>query len=486
MAVNWVKGLQSEKVISSVKHFATNDQEWERHNYDVIVDERTLREVHLLPFEAAVKEADAWTVMAAYNIQNGQHCTENYHLIRDILKGDWGFQGFLISDWVSVYSTIHAANAGLDLEMPVGVYFHPDSLKKYLANGQIKQEVIDDKVRRILRVAFLAGLFDSPVRPDSTVFEKHKPLALAAATKAITLLKNENNILPIDKNKVKVIAVIGPNADEAATGGGGSSFVSPFYAVSPLEGLKKRFGDVRLLFEQADVSLNPTQLAMICGGLALGGAALLGALRVHPALLPLAAIFFGALPIMWLLWRRKRRLKKFGAQLPEAMEMLARGLRAGQSIAYGFNMVGSEMPDPIAREFNRVFEEQNLGVPLEESLRAMTERVPNLDLRFFATAVILQRQTGGDLAEILDKIGSLIRDRFRIWGQVQALTGEGRLSGIVLLALPVLLFFVVLYLNPDYVMVLFTDPMGKKMLLGGIIMQLLGAAVIRKIVNIQV
>lgn len=252
------------------------------------------------------------------------------------------------------------------------------------------------------------------------------------------------------------------------------------------ESLFKRFGDVRLLFEQADVSLTAARLALISGGLAVGGAALLGALRVHPALLPLAAIFFGALPIMWLLWRRKRRLKKFGAQLPEAMEMLARGLRAGQSIAYGFNMVGSEMPNPISREFGRVFEEQNLGVPLEESLRAMTERVPNLDLRFFATAVILQRQTGGDLAEILDKIGSLIRDRFRIWGQVQALTGEGRLSGIVLLALPVLLFFVVLYLNPDYVMVLFTDPMGKKLLMGGIVMQLLGAAVIRKIVNIQV
>jgi len=258
MAVNWVKGLQSEKVISSVKHFATNDQEWERNNYDVIVDERALREVHLLPFEAAVKEGGAWSVMAAYNIQNGQHCTENYHLIRDILKGDWGFQGFLISDWVSVYSTVHAANAGLDLEMPVGVYFHPDSLKKYLANGQIKQEVIDDKVRRILRVAFMAGLFDNPVRPDSTVFEKHKPLALAAATKAITLLKNENNILPIDKNKVKTIAVIGPNADEAATGGGGSSFVSPFYAVSPLEGLKKRFGDtIQILFAKGDSTPRP-------------------------------------------------------------------------------------------------------------------------------------------------------------------------------------------------------------------------------------
>ncbi|MCX7987588.1 MAG: glycoside hydrolase family 3 C-terminal domain-containing protein [Bacteroidales bacterium] len=258
MAVNWVKGLQSEKVISSVKHFATNDQEWERHKYDVIIDERSLREVHLLPFEAAVKEADAWTVMAAYNIQNGQHCTENYHLIRDILKGDWGFQGFLISDWVSVYSTVHAANAGLDLEMPVGVYFHPDSLKKYLSNGQIKQEVIDDKVRRILRVAFLAGLFDNPKRPDSTVFEKHKPLALKAALEAITLLKNENNILPIDKNKVKTIAVIGPNAAEAVTGGGGSSFVTPFYAVSPLEGLKKRFGDtIKFLYAQGDSTPRP-------------------------------------------------------------------------------------------------------------------------------------------------------------------------------------------------------------------------------------
>ncbi|HOK52741.1 MAG TPA: glycoside hydrolase family 3 C-terminal domain-containing protein, partial [Bacteroidales bacterium] len=182
----------------------------------------------------------------------------NYHLIRDILKGEWGFQGFLISDWVSVYSTLHAANAGLDLEMPVGVYFQPDSLKKYLNNGQIKQEVIDDKVRRILRVAFWVGLFDKPVRPDTTVFEKHKPLALKAAIEAITLLKNDNIILPIDKNKVKTIAVIGPNAAEAVTGGGGSSFVSPFYAVTPLEGLKKRFGDtIQFLFAQGDSTPRP-------------------------------------------------------------------------------------------------------------------------------------------------------------------------------------------------------------------------------------
>jgi tight adherence protein B len=144
------------------------------------------------------------------------------------------------------------------------------------------------------------------------------------------------------------------------------------------------------------------------------------------------------------------------------------------------------MGAPIASEFERCYEAQNLGVPLEEAIEEMTNRVPNLDLRFFATAVILQRQTGGDLAEILDKIGHLVRERFVIWGQIQALTGEGRLSGIVLLALPPALFVVMWYLNPGYSMVLFTDPMGHQMLAGAIIMQIIGALVIRKIVNIKV
>ncbi len=166
--------------------------------------------------------------------------------------------------------------------------------------------------------------------------------------------------------------------------------------------------------------------------------------------------------------------------------MLARSLRAGQSLGFGFNMVATEMPLPIAKEFGRVFEEQNLGIALDDSLRGLSNRIPNLDLTFFATAVILQRQTGGDLAEILDKIGSLIRDRFRIWGQIQALTGEGRLSGTVLLALPFALFLAVHHLNAEYVSVLFTDPMGKKMLAVAIFMQILGALVIRKIVDIKV
>jgi tight adherence protein B len=179
-------------------------------------------------------------------------------------------------------------------------------------------------------------------------------------------------------------------------------------------------------------------------------------------------------------------LKKFAAQLPDALELLARALRAGHSLGAGMSLVAEEMPAPIGKEFGMAFEEQNLGVSLEDSLKSLTKRVPNMDLKFFATAVVLQRQTGGDLAEILNKIGSLIRERFRIWGQVQALTGEGRLSGVVLLALPPVLFLAVYYLNPRYCMMLFTDPMGRQMLAGAVILQILGALVIRKIVNIKV
>ncbi len=252
------------------------------------------------------------------------------------------------------------------------------------------------------------------------------------------------------------------------------------------DALFSRFGNAGLLFEQADTSLTLTKLVLLSALTAAGGMALGFFLGIHLTLLPVLGAMLGLLPLMWLLWRRKRRLKQFAAQLPDALEMIARGLRSGQSLGFGFHCVAEEMSDPISGEFQRAFEEQNLGIPLEETLRDLAERVPNLDLKFFVTAVVLQRQTGGDLAEILDKIGALIRDRFRIWGQVQALTGEGRLSGVVLLGLPIVLFFVVYQLNPEYLMVLFEDPMGKQMLAIAIIMQVIGALVIRKIVNIQV
>lgn len=244
--------------------------------------------------------------------------------------------------------------------------------------------------------------------------------------------------------------------------------------------------DLNLIFEQADTSLTIPRLAAICGLLAAGGAGVGVLMQFHPAVIPALAIPLGAVPLAWLALRRRRRMRAFARQLPDALDMMGRALRAGQSLAAAFNMISGEIAAPLGKEFGRVFEEQNLGISMEESLKSMTERVPNLDLKFFVTAVVLQRQTGGDLAEILDKIAHLIRERFQIWGQVQALTGEGRLSGAVLLGLPVVLFFVVYKLNPTYVMVLFTDPMGKKMLALAVLLQIVGALVIRKIVNIKV
>jgi tight adherence protein B len=144
------------------------------------------------------------------------------------------------------------------------------------------------------------------------------------------------------------------------------------------------------------------------------------------------------------------------------------------------------MPAPISMEFQTVYEEQNLGIPIDQALKNMLGRIPNMDLRFFVTAVCIQRQSGGDLAEILNKISHLVRERFKILGQVRALTGEGRMSGAVLMALPIALFFAVYYLNPDYVMILFDREEGRKMLFGAIVMQIFGAICIKKIIDIKV
>ncbi len=252
-----------------------------------------------------------------------------------------------------------------------------------------------------------------------------------------------------------------------------------------MEDFVKRFFNLRAFLQQADTQLTPAKFIGLSLGIGLGTVVVLPIIRVPIAAAPLGVIL-GFIPFAALYMKRKRRLAAFGRQLPEALELIGRALRAGHSLASGFKLVADEMPAPIGQEFERCYEAQNLGVPLEEAIDEMTNRVPNLDLRFFATAVILQRQTGGDLAEILDKIGYLVRERFKIFGQIQALTGEGRLSGIVLLGLPPVLFVVMWYLNPGYSMTLFTDPMGHQMLVGAVIMQILGALVIRHIVNIKV
>ncbi len=258
------------------------------------------------------------------------------------------------------------------------------------------------------------------------------------------------------------------------------------YGQSAVWGRLAQMGNLNLLMEQADVTMSPAQFFGISAVLALVGMFVPVFSGMHPSIVLPMGVGLAVLPLGWLLFRRRHRFRQFAKQLPDALELVSRALRAGHSLASGFSLIAGEMRDPIAKEFHRVFEESNLGVPMEEALENLTDRIPNLDLRFFATAVVLQRQTGGDLAEILDKIGYLIRERFKIWGQVQALTGEGRLSGIVLLALPPVLFLAVYRLNPDYVMPLFTDPMGRKMLAGAIILQFIGAVVIKKIISIKV
>ncbi len=238
--------------------------------------------------------------------------------------------------------------------------------------------------------------------------------------------------------------------------------------------------------EQADVKIPPSQFAFICLA-SFGGGILACVVTPVPILLgPILGALFMGVPIGWVMFKRKRRLAKFGLQMPEALELLGRSLRAGHSLNAGFGLVASEMDAPLATEFGRAFEEQNLGIPLDEAIEDMAQRVPNMDLRFFATAVVLQRQTGGDLAEILDKIGHLIRERLMILGQIQALTGEGRMSGAVLLAMPPVLFLVMLKLNYEYVMMLFTDEIGRYLLCGALATQLAGAIAIKKIITIKV
>lgn len=250
--------------------------------------------------------------------------------------------------------------------------------------------------------------------------------------------------------------------------------------------LAERFGNIGLVFEQADSPITLQTFAFISMAMFLVGV-ICGLIGKSPTpLLPIFGLCTASFPAIWIWWRRRGRFKAFNKQLPDALELVARALRSGHSLSSGLHMVVEEMPNPISMEFSMAYEEQNLGVPIEQALKKMLRRMPNLDLKFFVTAVAIQRQTGGDLAEILDKIGYVVRERFKIMGTVQALTGEGRLSGAVLMAMPIAIFFAVYYLNSDYVMLLFTEPLGRKMIAVGAFMQILGAVSIKKIIDIKV
>ena len=255
---------------------------------------------------------------------------------------------------------------------------------------------------------------------------------------------------------------------------------------SLLSAITPNIPSLQKLIVQADAHIKSSTLLGIGFVLGVMGFTSSWLMGVKVYLAPIAGIIMFMVPFAWLLHKRAKRLKTFAGQLPEALELIGRALRAGHSLAAGMHVVAEEMPSPISDEFGRVYEEQNLGIPIDDALKNMCDRVPNLDLRFFVTSVLVQRQTGGDLAEILDKIGYVIRERFRILGQVKALTAEGRLSGVILIGLPFLLFLIMLHVKYDYMERLWTHPLGVKMALAALVMQFLGALVIRKIVNIKV
>ncbi len=240
------------------------------------------------------------------------------------------------------------------------------------------------------------------------------------------------------------------------------------------------------LLDQADISWSASSTLLNLVGIAIATTIGLVVLAINPLIAIGCGIAAIMLPIMFFGFKRRRRIQKITNQLPDVFDMMGQALRAGHSLGGAIQNIYEQMPPPIATEFAQVYHEQNLGVKIEDALVSMANRLDSLDVRFFVTAVVIQRQTGGDLAEVLERISGVIRERIELAGLVRGLTAEGRLSGWVLFSLPVIVFSATLYLNPDYGSVLLEDPMGQMMLMVAAGMQLMGIAMIRWIVNIKV
>jgi beta-glucosidase len=256
IAVAFIKGVQSQGVASAVKHYLANNSEYARLTIDSGIDERTARELYLPAFEAAVKEADVACIIAGYNRVNGEFMTQNRHFDMDVLKKEWGFRGILMSDWYATHDTLDAANAGLDMEMPSGIFFGRDVLAPLVRQGKVPLTSIEDKVRRILRTVVRFGWADRP-QLDTSISRydvSGRTVALQAAQEAIVLLKNEG-VLPFDRTQIRSIAVIGPNAYPTPHAGGGSAMGVPWHATSLLEGLSNEGVGLELTYSRGTAEL---------------------------------------------------------------------------------------------------------------------------------------------------------------------------------------------------------------------------------------
>ncbi len=265
LVVPFIEGVQSQGVAATVKHFALNDQEFNRHNASVDIDERTMREIYLPAFEAAVTKAHVDAVMDSYNLVNGVHATQNNFLNVKVLKGEWSFQGVLMSDWDATYDGVASVNNGLDLEMPSPKFMNAKNLLPAVQNGQVSEAAIDEHLLRIFRTELRYGWMDRPQfdAADSTYSVADRAVALEGALESITLLKNEGNLLPLDPARVKNIAIIGPDAYPAVPGGGGSSEAHAFEPVSILTGIANLLGPDAHVFYSAGVPDSPDQMKAI-------------------------------------------------------------------------------------------------------------------------------------------------------------------------------------------------------------------------------
>lgn len=261
IAVAFITGLQSSGIGACIKHFVANDSEFERHTISSEVDERTLRELYLRPFETAVRRATPWAVMSAYNKLNGTHCSAHRWLLTEVLKGEWGFDGIVVSDWGGTSDTAGIGNGGLDLEMPGPARHMGAKMLQAVSAGDVAEATIDDKVRRLLRTTLRAGVFENPDEAEEQAIDlpKHRALARRVAAESIVLMKNENELLPLDAGSLRSLALLGPNSLDAQMQGGGSAQVVAHYFVDPVEAIRNRLGDsVELRVERGCTSYKGT------------------------------------------------------------------------------------------------------------------------------------------------------------------------------------------------------------------------------------